>query len=335
MNASSRLILKITINPEQPLAISLPGDDRHFPVTTVGCSEDGRFIKTAYLPGTTLRGKVRHLLVTQMIERAFADGTPKNLAWIYSHMIGQDTASEKASDKIDLAGIQKTRAENPVLDLFGAGLNLSSRLLAGHFTPNTPVLPVVFSGVRRDLDSDVGVLERLTPQELQQWEDRQVMTSSKSDANKLVKLKKAELAAALKNKKDAHVLDAIRLELATLETQAGQLKENMGDMKNSTKHLWSYEAFPQYIPLHGTWVVERALARDLTMLQDAFSLLSLNPRIGGHAARGAGEISGSVQIFLNDTSSLPIGSIYFGFFKPSEFVLSPTGEADLRAANLL
>jgi hypothetical protein len=74
-------------------------------------------------------------------------------------MIGQDADSEKQAGEIDLLAVKKAREENQILDLFGSGLGIKSRLRVSHFVPDVNVLPEAFTGVRKDLDGTEEALD--------------------------------------------------------------------------------------------------------------------------------------------------------------------------------
>ena len=143
----SRIIINATLTTVQPVSIRLPDQDGH-PVMTRGIDSEGQPKKTAYIPATTVRGKLRRLAVQPLMEAAAAAGKPWTLHQVYEAMLGQDAASE-ASEEIDLAALKKRRADNHIVDLFGAGLGVKSRLSVGHFVPRVDVVAEAFVGIHQ------------------------------------------------------------------------------------------------------------------------------------------------------------------------------------------
>ncbi len=143
MNNSNSILINSTITTVGPLSIKMPVaqggiENRfgNFPLFTIGAKEvqgkDGESYtakeQTGYLPSTTVRGFLRRAIVTDAMTRAAEAGNPYTLQRAYADLIGQDAASEK-SERIDLLAARKLRDENEVLDLFGCGISMASRLL--------------------------------------------------------------------------------------------------------------------------------------------------------------------------------------------------------------
>ena len=162
------IVIHGTITTVGPLSIRTPVAEGsqanrfdNFPVMTRGLDADGQVLQTGYLPATTLRGFMRRAIVTDAMAAAAAEGQHYTLQRAYAELIGQDADSEK-SQGVDLLALRKVRDENPVLDLFGSGLGIKSRLLVSHFLPTVNLLPEVFTGVRKDLDDTDGVVDMHT-----------------------------------------------------------------------------------------------------------------------------------------------------------------------------
>ena len=143
MKSNDSIIIHSTITTVGPLSIKMPVQQGgmenrfgNFPLFTVGLREakasDGENYvqkdQTGYLPSTTVRGFLRRAIVTDAMEAAAASGKPYTLQRAYADLIGQDAASEK-SERIDLLAARKMRDDNAVIDLFGCGISVSSRLL--------------------------------------------------------------------------------------------------------------------------------------------------------------------------------------------------------------
>ena len=316
----SKIIIDATLTTVQPVSIKLPDQDGH-PKMTRGVDSDGQPKKTAYIPATTMRGKLRRLAVQPLMQAAQQAGKPWTLHQVYEAMLGQDAASE-ASEEIDLVALKKRRADNHIVDLFGAGLGVKSRLSVGHFVPVVDVQPESFAGVRKDLDSDTDVLDLMDPTEVDKFVGRNTNNSKRSAAEAVVtdlgrKIRKAEKAG--------HDAAELKAALALAETNRDALVAAMGDMKNSTKTLTSYEAMPSGIELKSRIIIDKATAKDMMTLTAALDLFSRTPVLGGQTARGCGEVSGRFE--MTDQDGALLGVITVGGYAAAKVNLTAHGNA--------
>ena len=320
----NKLIINATLTTVQPVSIKLPDQEGH-PTMTRGVDSEGHPKKTAYIPATTLRGKLRRLAVKPLMEAAAAAGKPWTLHQVYEALLGQDAASE-AGEEIDLVALRKRRAENHIVDLFGAGLGVKSRLSVGHFMPAVNVAPEAFACVRKDLDSDLEVLDLMAPEEVSRFVDRNINNSRRAAAEAVVQKLQAKIRKAEKVGQDAE--DA-RAALALAEAERDALATAMGDMKNSTKNLPKYEALPAGIDLKSRLIVDQATPKDLHTLLGALDLFSRTPVLGGQTARGCGEVRGTFE--LADQEGTLLGVVEVGGYAPANVHWTPQGEAVARA----
>lgn len=314
-----KIIIDATLTTVQPVSIKLPDQEGH-PKMTRGVDSEGHPKKTAYIPATTIRGKLRRLAVQPLMEAAKAAGTPWTLHQVYEAMLGQDAASEGSED-IDLLALKKRRAENHIVDLFGAGLGVKSRISVGHFVPVVDVAPEPFAGVRKDLDSDLDVLELMDDDEVNKFVGRNTTNSNRSEAEALVKKIGSQIRKAEKAAQDVTDLKAA-LELA--QGKRDELVSAMGDMKNSTKTLTSYEAMPSGIELKSRIIIDKATSKDLTTFVSALDLFSRSPVLGGQTARGCGEVTGSFQ--MTDQDGVLLGVVSIGGYAPSKVSWTAKGQ---------
>lgn len=295
------IIINATITTVGPLSIRTPVAEglqanryENFPVMTRGLDADGKPLQTGYLPATTVRGFLRRAIVTDAMEKAAAAGKHYTLQRAYAELIGQDAESEK-SEGIDLLKLRQLRDESPVLDLFGSGLGVKSRLLVSHFLPAFNVLPEVTTGVRKDLEDTDGVIDVLTPADREAYFGRNDANSRRASAAAVVRQIETKLRKARKEKADTNELDAA---LVAAKTTADKYEAEMGAMTNSSRTLTSYWALPAGLDLKGRLVVQRARDRDLDMLGLALDALSRRPVLGAQSARGCGEVSGVFEVYV-------------------------------------
>lgn len=298
----SDIIINGTFTTVGPLSIRTPVAEgsvanrfENFPVMTRGIDAEGKAQQTGYLPATTVRGFLRRAIVTDAMTRAAAEGKPYTLQKAYADLIGQDAESEKA-EGIDLLKLRQVRDSNPVLDLFGSGLGIKSRLLVSHFLPTSNVLPEVFTGVRKDLEDTDGVVELLNPADRETYFGRNDANSRRASAGVVVKKLETQIRKAKKDK-----ADTTELEKALAEAKATESKyeAEMGEMTNSSRTLISYWALPAGIELKGRMVIQGARDRDVEMIGLALDALSRRPVLGAQSARGCGEIAGTFDVMLD------------------------------------
>jgi hypothetical protein len=253
---------------------------------------DGNKLRTGYLPATTVRGFLRRAVTLQRMRKAADAGKPYKLPQIYNEMIGQDADSEKKAEEIDLLAIKKARESSPVVDLFGSGLNVKSRLLVSHFCPATNVLPEAFTGVRKDIDDTEDALELMDQQDMETFLRRTERNRERAAAAALVKQLESKIRRD-ERKDGASEDDKKALEVAKKQEEAAE--GEMGEMKVSTRQITTHFALPAEIELHGRIVIERPKDQDLAMLEYGLRELSRSPVLGAQSARGCGEIEGTFE----------------------------------------
>ncbi len=296
---AKRVIVKVTLRTKGPLSLKMPvaegareNEFDNFPVMTRGVDTDGNKLRTGYLPATTVRGFLRRAVTLQRMRKAAKAGKPYKLPQIYNEMIGQDADSEKKAEEIDLLAIKKARESSPVVDLFGSGLNVKSRLLVSHFCPATNVLPEAFTGVRKDIDDTEDALELMDSGDMETFLRRTERNRERAAAAALVKQLESKIRRD-ERKDGASEDDKRALEVAKKKEDAAE--GEMGEMKVSTRQLTTHFALPAEIELHGRLVIERAKDQDLEMLEYGLRELSRSPVLGAQAARGCGEIEGTFE----------------------------------------
>ena len=314
------IIIRANIHTVSPLSIAMPIAEggianryKNFPVMTRGVDADGNKQQTGYLPATTLRGFLRRAIVVDAMQATANKGKPYTLQSAYADLIGQDSASEEKQD-VDLLKIKATRDGNAVIDLFGCGMSIKSRLLVSHFVPNTNMLPEAFTGVRKDLDDTDGVLDMVSPADRETFLGRSEANSQRAQAASVVKDLQRQIRAGAKK---GHTTADLEKALIKAEELVKKYETEMGPMQNSTRTLVVYYALPAGIDLGGRMVVENARDRDLPMLELAFNALSLRPILGAQTARGCGEISGTFDVM---DGGVLIKKITIGDWKPAQIV---------------
>ncbi len=301
---NKRILVKVSIRTKGPLSLKMPlaegareNEFDNFPVMTRGVDPDGNKLRTGYLPATTLRGFLRRAVTLERMRAAAEAGKPYKLPQIYNEMIGQDAESEKKAEEIDLLAIRRARESSPVVDLFGSGLNVKSRLLVSHFLPETNILPEAFTGVRKDLDDTEDALALMDKGDTEKFLNRVEKNRARAAAAALVRQLESKVRRDDK-KGGASEDDRKALEAAKAKEQSAET--DMGDMKVSTRQVTTYFALPAEIELRGRMVIERAKEGDMDLLERGLRELSRAPVLGAQSARGCGEIEGSFEFTDED-----------------------------------
>lgn len=265
MNRST-LIVSIVIRLEAPLSIAMPVAEytkankwENFPVAPVDFDEEGEPIQSGFLPATTVRGAIRRFAVLPIMEAAAERGEHYRLEQAYSELIGQDPGSEKQPDEIDLTAIKEAREASPIVDLFGSGLGVKSRLMVSNFVPDHPTLPMAFTAVRKDLGDTEGVLEAMSEEDRISYLAREEANRKRAQTEALVIRLKRDASKASKTGSDDAADLNVQLEAA--EKLAAKYRDDMGDMKVSTRSLMTSYALPQGLDLKGKFVVRAARDR--------------------------------------------------------------------------
>jgi hypothetical protein len=302
------VIIKAKIRTEAPLSIKMPvaegareNEFENFPVMTRGVDAEGKPLRTGFLPATTLRGHLRRSITIRSMQKAADEGKPYKLPQVYTEMIGQDAASEQQSDEIDLLALKAAREASPILDLFGSGLGIKSRLKVSHFVPEMNVLPEVFTGVRKDLDDTEDALDLVDENEKLAFLGRSESNNRRASALSLQKQLERKVKQA-ERKGEVSEDDVKALEIAKAEV--GKFKAEMGDMQVSTRTIVQHYALPAGIDLHGKLVIDKATDTDIELIEHGLKQLSLMSYLGAHSARGCGDISGVFDFYDADGKQL-------------------------------
>lgn len=312
----------------QPLTYTHHGVKDGMPLMVRGADAEGRPQRTVYLPAGQLRGRLRHeAALAQMRDQ------PKKatLEEAYLLALGQDLspAEDDQPEAVRLGDLLKFRRDNPFLDLFGTW-KVSSRLYVSHFMPETNVQPERVAHIRRDLDTNLDVMNQLDAAEQDRLYDRQAKQALASKAGTLIKLAESELRAARKAK-DATKMDALEAKLRELEALK---KSHRGDdASDNTKHLVDVSVIPPGLQLLGRLTIQRPLPSDLATLLRALDGMSLQPFLGAQRARGCGEVSGMVSFRFPSGEVLVRAS--FGGFQPAQVQWTDAGHAFMQGSAAL
>lgn len=295
----SNLIINVELTSVSPFSCAVPvapdargdGPYKNFPLMATGVAEDGSKTFTGIITAGTLRGRMRHLLTLENMKAAASAGSPYIVERVYEEMIGQIGSAKGEAITTSIKAISDYRAENPVCDLFGVGMAISSRLMVSHLRPSVDTLPDYYAGVRHDITDDEEIMSQISAEDRARSESRADSNASRAKAEALVKQLQREVKKAEKAGKQE---DARQLaeELEKAKAAAEGHKADMGDMDVTTQLPVGYYAMPAGTVYRGRLVVRDVKDRDEEMIMRALHAMSLYPILGAQSARGCGEISG-------------------------------------------
>lgn len=282
LNSTHTLTLEGVIKALSPIAIKPHTAD----VATMPL--DGG--ETCHIPATTIRGKLRHTCVKQMMATDHQQGKPWTLDYAYETLIGQTAKSEqKKEGVIELGVIEKARAKNPVVGVFGSGIEVPSSLLVSNAIPASLVAPVYIPAVRKDLDAaTASILPKASQDE---WLARN------GNNTKRVQFE-AQLTTARRAAKNAtgEEKDALDSKVLRLTDMLGAIKDAMGEMENSSQGLYGYLAMPAGTECNVRMdLKEPSEAMEMVLLGALFNFAH-EPLLGGQIARGCGRVSVSLGV---------------------------------------
>lgn len=320
----TNLIIAIELTSIAPFSCAVPvapdargdGPYKNFPLMATGIREDGEKSFTGIITAGTLRGRMRHLLTLANMKAAVADGAPYSVDRVYEEMIGQIGTEKSDAITASIRTINDYRDGNPICDLFGVGMAISSRLMVSHLRPSVDTLPDYYAGVRHDIVDDEEVMSYISAEDRSRSESRSDSNASRAKAEALVKQLQREIKKA---KKSGNADDEAQLtaELEKAQAAAEAHKADMGDMSVTTQLPVGYYAMPAGTVYRGRMVVRDAKTRDEEMMLKAMEQLSLYPVLGAQSARGCGEIEAT---FTFSREGVTEKVVKVGGFKPAEII---------------
>ncbi|MDA7755419.1 hypothetical protein N8933_10455 [Pseudomonadales bacterium] len=224
------------------------------------------------------------------MKEAAANNSHYKLNQAYAELIGQDAASEQQAGEIDLVALTDTRDGSPILDLFGSGLGIKSRLRVSHFLPSHNILPDPITGTRKDLNDNEDAFNLIDENEQSEFYERsEANTKRARAATQLDGLRRQVRNAQRKGDETTELEEQI----TAAEALVKKYEAVMGDMQNSSRTILTHYALAAGLELEGKLVIENPKERDIGLLETGLNALSLFPILGAQSARGCGEISGT------------------------------------------
>lgn len=296
------LLLDGTITATSPIAIILPGsEDGRTPAGAPRkrLLRDGVMVETIYVPPSSLRGRLRHLLTCEVMRlQNAADGrlfTPDD--YIDTALGGVKDRKSASEDerKVDLKAIRGIRDKNPVVSLFGSMVSrIDGRLIVGDMTPVEPVAPVnTGRSVRANpFVRNPAVIDLLDPARFDEFvrlnETRTAANRAEDEADRLTiglrGQKRAGADAAAIKETEEHIAERKKASVEGFKAAGGAV--------NIQQLLNGYDVIPEGTPMANRIRLLDGTDDEMVMLLLALDLLAKRPLIGGHTAHGCGEIGG-------------------------------------------
>jgi CRISPR type IV-associated protein Csf2 len=311
------LLLDGTLTAVTPIAIILPAsEDGRTPAGAPRkrMLKDGMMVETVYVPPSSLRGRLRHLLTMELMRlQNAACGqrfTPEDYIDTALGGVKDRKAAGEDERRVDLKAIRDLREKNPVISLFGSMVGqVSGRLMVGDMTPVEPVAAVnTGRSVRANpFVRNPAVIELLDPAHFDAFtrlNDARVAANRAEDRAALLK---RQVAGRKRAGAEAAEIAPMEAEMKELEAQAKAGFAEAGGAVNLQQPLSGYDVIPE-----GTVMSNRIRLMEGTGMEMALTLLALDllarrPLIGGHTSHGCGEISGVWRARLRDADALHEG----------------------------
>jgi CRISPR type IV-associated protein Csf2 len=304
------LLLDGTLTALSPIAIILPAsEDGRTPAgpPRKRLLRDGIMVETIYVPPSSLRGRLRHLLTSELMRMQHAaDGRVfKPEDYIDTALGGvKDRKAEGEDDrKMDLKAIREVRLRNPVVSLFGSMVSrVASRLIVGDMTPTEPVEPTTTGrSVRANpFVRNPAIIEMLDPSHFDQFVRLNDLRTEANRAEDAAERLNKKLAARKRSGAALEEMALLQAEVAELEKAAEEGFKRAGGAVNIQQLLGGYDVIPEGVAMTNRLRLMEGTEAEMALFLLALDLLAKRPLIGGHIAHGCGEIVGQWQARLSD-----------------------------------
>lgn len=308
------LLLDGTLTAVTPIAIIVPGsEDGRTPAGAPRkrLLRDGIITETVYVPPSSLRGRMRHLLTSELMRlQHAADGRvfrPED--YIDTALGGVKDRKAEGDDerRVDLKAIRETRARNPVVSMFGSmASGVAGRLMVGDVTPTEPVAP---TGSGRSVRANpfvrnpaiIELLDRSHFDEFVRLND--LRTQANRDEDKAKRLEQ-QLRGRKRAGADMADVKALEDEHTVLAARARAGFAQAGGAVNIQQLLDGYDVIAEGTVMTNRIRLIEGSEVEIALLVLALDLLAKRPLIGGHTAHGCGEIIGGWRARLQDADGL-------------------------------
>ena len=302
-----------TITAVAPLACSPPGHrDRHHcaRLPRMAMQSAAGPLDTVFVPGSTIRGTLRHACAAAWLERERPVDYRRYLALTVGGVKGG--AEER---RVGLKARRDFLAREPFLDLFGAGDSpigwIPSRLEVGAALPVEPAEPVVLNGVRGDAAQDPLLFEVLETRERDRVFEIGEANRRRSQTAGRARALGRELARARRSEHDTAALGR-RLAEAEREAQAAAEAQVAlaGSEVSLQLPLGGYEAIPPGTTLEHRMVLRHVSPVQIGLFMAGLAHFARDPRFGARRAQGCGPVCVEYRVKqIEELAARPVGTV--------------------------
>jgi CRISPR/Cas system CSM-associated protein Csm3 (group 7 of RAMP superfamily) len=308
------LLLDGTLTAVTPIAIILPASEDNR--TPAGAPRkrmlrDGVMEETVYVPPSSLRGRLRHLLTSEMMRLQHdADGrvfTPHDYIDTALGGVMDRKAEGEDARKIDLKAIRELRQRNPIVSMFGSMVSrVQGRLVVGDMTPVEPVAP---TSTGRSVRANpfvrnpaiIELLDATRFDEFLKLNDLRTKANRDEDEAKRLKIR---LGGRKRAGADTAEVATLEAEIVELERAAKEGFEAAGGAVNIQQLLDGYDVVPEGTVMTNRIRLIEGTDAELALVLLSLDLLARRPFIGGHTAHGCGEIAGAWRARIQTADAL-------------------------------
>lgn len=308
-----QIIFEGTIVPVTPVSIVPPPPEGARPervqrLPRMPVFNDGIRAETAYIPASSIRGRLRHTAVALVIECLRNAGEPgmRLRDYLFNAIGGVFDRKEEDEDRtrgIDLVAMSQAREANPLVSLFGAmTVKLGGRLRTGHAIPKVPFEPEPFDrGVRMNpFSRSPELLKQFSRDEAEEFLERNRHLREGNKQEDLAQRKKRELQRLKGRDADPPTIEKLEQEIADAEERAKQEFEAAGGFVNIQQPLPGYEALPVGLEMRNRMSLLDPTAVELALFLATLDRFAQDPRIGGHASYENGLIEAKWTVYIAD-----------------------------------
>jgi hypothetical protein len=310
------ILLDGTLTAVTPIAIILPASaDQRTPAKapTKRLIREGQMVETVYVPPSSLRGRLRHLLTQELMRLRHENDrslfTPDDYIDTALGGVKDRKAAGDDDREIDLRRIREIRERNPIVSLFGSMVgHVSGRLMVGDLTPLEPVAPVrTGRSVRANpFARNPAIIELLDPKKFDEFIQLNALRTAanrvKHEAEKL----KRQIAERKRSGAPANEVQELETQMKALQAEAKRKFEQAGGAVNIQQPLDGYDTIPEGTVMSNRIRLVAGTDTEAALLILALDLLARRPLIGGHTAHGCGEIAGAWKVRMPEGNAAPV-----------------------------
>lgn len=316
------VILDGTITALSDIAVSPPGFSKKVERSTVMTLPRKRYAdgqETIYLPATTIRGRLRNLMASGVMEVLNDTTQARFTPWDYLYTASggiKDRATGGADEReVDLAKIETLRAQNPIVSLFGSmTMKIAGKVMIADAVPSEPVQPNHLGRSVRahPLQRSPELAAVLDPKALAEFRrldaaraQGNILEDEAEDLERQVRRLKQAVSP------DPDRISTLEAEIKQKKTAAAEARATAGGAVNIQQLLGGYEAIPVQTRLSHSIRLRDVTPTELAFMFLGLQLLAYDPYIGAHRAQGCGKFEAKYAIGLagKRTASIAAGTL--------------------------